>query len=513
MSDTSRAPAAGSMARPEMLLGQRRFLPLFLVQALGAFNDNVFKTAFVTLLTFRLSAQLEMSNDALNAIAGGIFILPFALFAPVAGQIADRVDKAAMMRVVKFAEIVLMVGAAIAYHVQGVVLLYVILFLMGAQSAFFSPIKYGVLPQYLRPHELVRGNGLIQAATFFAILLGTIVGANLVLTERGVLLVSIAVVAVAIIGFIASLRAPPAPPYGEQGAPGARWSGLKARTVERVRVTRPAFLALWLAGLVAAHFVTDGVSSTGFWLVALALTAVVAVMLLLWPSIEDSIQSGRSVTRAWRAILSIAWFWGVGMAYLTLLPVLTKDVLGADEGVLTVLLAAFSIGVAIGSVMCGFIYRGDVKVGVAPWGAVGIALFSIDLQFAIGGEVGPAGEFLMNWRDFFSETRGWRVFIDFIGLAICAGVYLTPLNALYQRAAPEEARGRIVASSNLIDSTMMALAVVIILALASQGLQAHEILTIFGATGLIAAFFVARRAPETWLGRMALSVLPAGPEN
>ncbi|MEO0362976.1 MAG: MFS transporter, partial [Pseudomonadota bacterium] len=199
------------------LFRTRRFWPLFTVQFLGAFNDQTFKNAFVALLTYRLADSLAMTAGEVEIfiqLSAGLYILPFALCAATAGQIADGMDKARMMRWVKFAEIVLMAIAATAYLTQNLTILMILMFLMGAQSAFFAPIKYGVLPQYMARDEMPPANGLIQGATFLAILLGQIFGAKLVLTDSGVLLVSVAVVLIAVIGWVASFAAPPAPPIG-----------------------------------------------------------------------------------------------------------------------------------------------------------------------------------------------------------------------------------------------------------------------------------------------------------
>ena len=464
-------------ARPEKrrrapLLASRRFLPLFLVQALGAFNDNVFRWAFVGLATYQIMAGVDayeilpglwLDRPALGAVAGGLFILPFALLAPMAGQLSDRMDKAQMMRWVKFAEIIIMMCGVVALQMGSIALLYLVLFLMGAQSAFFSPIKYGVLPRYLNRAELVAGNGFIQAATFFAILLGTLIGQFLVLRELGwafgiplggVELVCVSIVAVAIIGWVASLFAPPAPPIGP--LPKVDW--------------------------------------------------------MLFGAMSEVFSAARAEPVAFRTIFAISWFWFVGATFMALLPAFTVDELRADESVSNLLLGAFSVGVAIGSMVCGLIYGGRVRVGYAPWGAVGIGVFSIVI-FATARAMPPAGEMLMNVSDLLSSTSGWLLVLSFIGLAACAGLYVTPLNAVYQRAAPEQSRGRVVACSNMIDALAMALSSVTAVVLsASLGLDIAEIYGLVGGTGLIAAAFVARWAPETRLGSAALSIWPIRPD-
>ena len=370
------------MSSPIALLKTRRFLPLFLVQFLGAFNDNTFKNAFIALLTYRLSDQLEMPLEIQTAVMGMLFIFPFAAFSGLAGQISDGMDKAKMMRVVKFVEIILMIFASIGYFTQQIEFLYIVLFLMGTQSAFFAPIKYSVLPNYVSKEELIGANGLIQAATFLAILLGTIAGIQLILTESGVLIVSATVIIVAIIGFLASLQAPNAPAIGTKPIVDWVFPRLIWKLLKRAATQKQAFIAL----------------------------------------------------------MAIGWFWFVGAGFMNLLPAFAKDILRVDANVYTFLLAGFSIGIGVGAYACSKIYAGSVKVGIVPWGALGIAIFAIDLWASCNGFSydGP----LKSIGQFMSDFHGWRVFIDFIGLAICSGIYVTPLNAILQVESPEAERGR-----------------------------------------------------------------------
>ncbi|MCI4660236.1 MAG: MFS transporter [Neomegalonema sp.] len=443
------APEVG----PGHLLLSRRFLPLFLVQALGAFNDNVFKNAFVALMAYRLAAELQaqigVDLKTFAAITGGLFILPFALFSPFAGQISDRVDKAIMMRFVKFSEIVLMIGAAVAYHVQAVMPLLILLFLMGAQSAFFAPIKYGALPFYLRRDELVSGNGLIQAATFFAILLGTIIGTNLILSEAGILWVSIAVILIAIIGFVASLFAPSVPPSGQAG------------TIDWLLI--PAMVKVW--------------------------------------------RRTRAVPRAYLAIWAIAWFWFAGSTFVIPLSDFAKNTVHGDETVLTLLLAGFSIGVAIGAMLSSLVYRGQIRIGPAPWGAIAMALFTTDLWFAVQ-DFPHAETGFWSWTSFATMLPGLRVVFDFVALAAAGGFYLTPLNAVYQDAAPEAERGRVVACSNMIDALLMSFSAVFVIALGAAGFSLPDILLIAALTGLPVALLLAWIDGTGFLGRTMRKIVP-----
>lgn len=419
---------------------ERRFAPLFWVQSLGAFNDQVFKTGLLTLLTFRLADELGLNASLHNTIGAALFILPFALFAPTAGQIADGIDKAKMMRFVKACEIVLMILAAIAYQVQNLTFLYVLLFLMGAQSAIFAPIKYGILPQYLRANELIAGNGLVQGATFLAILIGQIAGAKLILTDMGVTIIGAVVVGVAVIGFIASLFAPPAPPLG----------------------TRPR---------------VDWFFPRAIW---------------------DVISAGRKVPKAFEAVLAIAWFWFTGATFLTLLPPYAKETLQGDENVFILLLATFSVGVAVGAVMCGKIFGAGARIRTAAWGATGIALFSVLLFLASGiytvatDTVRHTG--LISISSFLSEPSAWAVLICFALLAACAGLYLTPVNVVLQLEAPPDERGRFIACSNTVDAIAMTFSAALAATLTTAGMSQPAIFAVVGGSGVFAAIW-ARRHP------------------
>ncbi|MEM7058579.1 MAG: MFS transporter [Pseudomonadota bacterium] len=431
------------------LLKTRRFLPLFLVQFLGAFNDQVYQKAFVALITYRLADQVGVPIALLGIIASALFILPFAIITPTAGQIADRVDKAKMMRWIKAWEIVVMGLAVIGYYTQNIYFLYFVLFLMGAQSAVFAPIKYSVLPQYLDKSELLGGNGLVQGFTFLAIIFGTIIGNELILREGGVLIVSIFVVSVAVIGFISSLYTLPAPPVTKAGP--VDWVFPRA--------------------------------------------------------IYKLFKMCASTPPAMRAILAISWFWFLGATFLSLLPSYAREELGVDEGVLTVLLAGFSIGVAIGAILTETLGRGVVSVRVPPIGALGLGIMAMELWFATPAAPAPNTE-LMDRAAFFSDFTGWRILIDFVILAAFAGMYVTPLNAVLQQESPDETRASYIACSNVMDAGMIVFSAAVTGVMVAIGLPTTEVLVIITLTALPMSLTVARYAPDTMLGRLALSVWP-----
>lgn len=434
------------------LMRARRFWPLFWVMFLGAFNDQVFKNAFVALLTFRLADQLGLDADLHNLAAAGLFILPFALFSPTAGQLADRLDKARIMRWVKAVEIGLMAFAAICYHLQSIELLYVLVFLMGAQSAFFGPVKYAVLAQYLPRGELMAGNGLVQGGTFIAILLGQIAGAKLILTPGGVTLVSIAVVVIAIIGYAAARHAQPAPPQ-------------------------------------------PGVDHPVYW------NPIRAIWRVLAATMGDR--------RVLRVTLAISWFWFAGAAYLALVLPFAKEALGASEDVAVILLTMFSVGVALGAFLCNRLFLGVVKVGLAPLGALGIAVFSVALYLAVAAYDAPAdGAALLGAGEFLPRDGAWAVLTAFVALAVSAGIYVTPLNAVLQTTAEDHTRGRVIAGQNVIVSLAMVLSSILASAMIASGLDRQEVLLLIGGSGAPAALYAARMAPETILGKLALTLWP-----
>ncbi len=444
-----------SLAHQFTLLRTRRFLPLFLVQFLGAFNDQTYQKAFVALLTYRLADETGMALEMLGVIASGLFILPFVIVTPTAGQIADRVDKARMMRWVKFSEIIVMGFAVIGFHLQDMVFLYVVLFFMGVQSAMFAPIKYSVLPQYLARDELVGGNGLVQAFTFLAIIFGAIAGNELILNDFGVTVVSVFVVSVAVAGFVASLFAPPALPSGPGERVDAFFPRAIWRLVARCRREKPAF----------------------------------------------------------RAILAIAWFWFLGATFLSLLPAYARDQLGADEGVLTVLLTGFSVGVALGALASERLSGGRIGVALPPVGALGLALMGAELWLATASAPAPPPGALFDRSAFFAAPAGWRILIDFVVLAGFAGLYVTPLNAVLQAESPGSRRARFIACSNVVDAALMVASAALVAVFVAVGLRAIDVLALFASSGLVMAFAVARYAPDTRLGRIALTAFPRAPSD
>lgn len=306
------------------LFGSRRFMPLFITQALGALNDNIFKNALVLLVVYRISEQAGINGQILVTIAAGVFILPFFLFSATAGQIADKYEKSKIIRWIKAFEIGIMVLGSYALWLNDPYYLIGVLFLMGSQSAFFGPVKYSILPTHLGEDELISGNALIEAGTFLAILLGTIAGSLLILKENGETIVSLTVIAIAALGLVASFFIPKA-----------------------------------VAPAPDLKINLNIVSET-------------------WNIIRKSAER-RDI---FLSILGISWFWLVGATFLSQFPAFAKDLVFGDETVVTLFLATFSIGIGIGSLVCNKLLNGEVSAKYVPLGALGISLFIFDLYLA-----------------------------------------------------------------------------------------------------------------------------------
>ena len=379
------------------LLRSRRFLPLFVTQFLGAFNDNFLKNAIAILIVFRLADQVSLSGDVIVTLGTALFVLPFFLFSATAGQIADRFDKARVIRFVKGVEIVLMGLAAAAFWVGEVWMLLGVLFLMGTQSSFFGPVKYAILPDHLDRTDLIGGNGLIEAGTFLAILAGTIGGGLLILGVRGTAIVSAGLIALATAGYAASRFIP--------------------RTVAAAPETR------------------------------------------IDPNVFR--QTGRILREArrdrviFRSILGISWFWLVAAVLVTEMPPYARTVLGADETVVTLFLAVFSIGIGIGSLICGRLSRGQVEATYVPVGALGIAIFAADLWWASSGLAPVAGADLAGAGAFLAAPEHWRILADLLFLSVCGGVFVVPLYAIIQDRSDPARRSRMLAANNVMGAAFM----------------------------------------------------------
>ncbi|MBF0110508.1 MAG: acyl-[ACP]--phospholipid O-acyltransferase [Magnetococcales bacterium] len=418
------------------LLLSRRLGPLFATQFLGALNDNVYKNALVMLITYRMADAAGMDARILVSLAGGLFILPFFLFSALAGQLADRSEKSRLIRWIKLAEIVIMSLGVVGFVRNDPWMLLGILFLMGAQSAFFGPVKYAILPDHLSRDELIAGNAFVEAGTFLAILLGTIASGLVVLRDHGVEIIMGAIVALAVAGWYFSRYIPKAP------AP--------APTL-----------------VIDAHFFRG--------------TAAI-------------LRQTSERREVFLAILGISWFWLVGATYLTQFPTFAKDIIGGNEEIVVLFLTVFSVGIGLGSLMCNRLLKGKVSARYVPLGALGMALFSIDLVTASRGVV--AGDTLIGVIAFLDHPVHWRILLDLLGMAIAAGIYIVPLYAIMQTGGAEENRSRIIAGNNIMNALFMVISAVATIGLLSLGFSIPGIFLVMAIANLLVAFHICRLLPE-----------------
>jgi MFS family permease len=413
------------------LLQSRRFLPLFGTQFLGAFNDNVYKNALIILIIFQGSTLYGIDTNIIVTLSAGIFILPFFLFSAIAGQVADKYEKSFLIRRIKILEIIIMSFAVVGFYLESIAMLIVLLFLMGTQSTLFSPLKYSILPQHLEERELTGGNGLLSMGTFLAILLGTILGGILVsIAPYGPFFIAGVVVILAILGFLGSLWIP------EALAPDPK---IKIRW----NFVSQTFKIIQYAGENRSVFI---------------------------------------------AVLAISWFWFVGATYLSQVPAYSKNILGSDNQVVTLLLAMFSVGIGLGSLMCEKLSKGHIELGLVPLGAIGITLFSIDIYFASQHFVAlslPQGE--MNASQFLAISGSWRVLMDLVLIGLFGGFYVVPLSATIQHRSNPAHRAQIIAAGNILNAFFM-----VVSALATVGMLhfGFSIPEIFLSLGVLSAIVI-----------------------
>ena len=421
------------------LVRTRRFLPLFTTQFLGAFNDNLFRTAMVMLVIYGIYRDAAQ-EATFSAIAGGLFILPFFLLSALAGQLADANDKAVIIRIVKTAEILIMIIGAAGLLLHNIPLLLAALFAMGVHSTFFGPIKYAILPQHLGKDEVLGGTGLVEAGTYIAILGGTLLGGILV-AERAdgsfhAEYAALAVLVVAVVGRIAGGSVPAAPPADDPEIPGYPRRGMDWHII-RASVT-----------LVSATL---------------------------------------HVKRLFLAIVAISFFWSMGAVLAAQFPPLVKNSLGSDQTVATLFLAVFSIGVAIGSVAVNRLLRGQVGARFAPASALAMGLFVLDLHRRVQGWPANGGE-LHDLAQFLALPNSWMVVVDLLGVAIAGGMFVVPLYAFLTTTVPKSETARTIAANNIVNSGMMVAATMILTLAVQLGVTVAESLLIVAAASVIAAW-------------------------
>ena len=420
------------------LLKTRRFLPFFLTQFLGAFNDNVFKNALIILITYTAVEQSTLSPQIMITIAAGIFILPFFLFSAMAGQIADKYDKSKLIRIIKTVEIVLMLGAAFGFYWQLTGLLMLILFLMGTQSAFFGPVKYGILPDQLAENELIGGNALVDSSTFISILLGTICGGLLIMVENGPLIISCIVIVVAILGLMSSFSIP---------------------------ATQPAAAAL----TIHYNFLIET---------------------------RDIIRHARQHPVIFRSILGISWFWLFGASFLSQFPTFAKDVVGGNEQVVTLFLATFTIGIAIGSLLCNRLLKGEIAATYVPMGIIGMTLFTVDMYLASSSLSPVETGVLIGAGVYLESFAHWRILIDLLGISICGGIYIVPLYAIIQHRTEMSHMSRTFAANNILNALFMVVSAIAISVMLAYDFSVIDVFLVIAIVNGVMAVYISSLLPQ-----------------
>ena len=407
------------------LLRARRFLPLFSTQFLGAFNDSLFKQAVVLFVTYQLLKD-PTKEFQFSSIAQGLFILPFFLLSALAGQLADDHDKSRLIRIIKAAEIGIMVLGGAGILLANIPLMLAAVFAMGVHSTFFGPIKYAILPQHLEKDEVLGGTGLVEAGTYIAILLGTIL-AGVLASRPGS--AAIAVLIFAILGYLAGRQVPPAPP-----------------AADRLPIT-------W-------HIVHASI---------------------------ELVSATLHIRRLFLAILAISFFWTIGAVLIIIFPPLVKNVLGANEQVASLFIAIFSIGIAIGSVAINRLLKSEVSARFAPPSVIAMGLFVLALHF-VALTWGKHGPELTTLGNFLFNPMAWPMIFCLLGVAITGGMFVVPLYAFLTTTVPKSETSRTVAANNIVNSGAMVIGSAVAIALNFAGVGPTKQLLLVAAMCIVSAW-------------------------
>ncbi|ENU38809.1 MFS transporter [Acinetobacter johnsonii] len=386
------------MKNHEHLLSTRRFLPMFITQFFGALNDNVYKQALLLVITYGWINQQAADVSTLNNLAALLFILPYFIFSATAGQIADKFERSQLIRSIKVLEIVIMLIGSAGFLLGNLWLLLLALFMMGTHSTFFGPIKYAILPEILKPNELMSGNALFQSGTSIAILIGMILGGAVISVSQGNLIwISLTVVIIAILGYLSS------------------------RFILKQQVSSPELKIDW------------NFFRTSF----------------------QTLKYAKSLPLIFMILLGNSWYWFYGATYLTQIPQLTQQNLHASENVVSLLLTFFSVGIGVGSLLCRRIGGSEVNIKMVPIGAIGLTLFAFYLALSLAFVPERTGA-MMNIADMFNHGAiYYHVMLAVTLLGISGGFYIVPLYAMMQAYSPHSHRARVVAANNILNAVFM----------------------------------------------------------
>ncbi|MFT0477502.1 MFS transporter [Pseudomonas antarctica] len=418
------------------LLRTRRFLPFFITQLLGAFNDNIFKQSLILAILYKLT--IDGDRSIWVNLCALLFILPFFLFSALAGQFGEKFNKDALIRAIKIGEIVIMAVGATGFLFNHLELMLLALFAMGTHSALFGPVKYSIMPQALHDDELVGGNGLVEMGTFLAILAGTIGAGIMMSSTHYAPIVAAAIVGVAVLGYLAS------------------------RSIPRAAASTPELRLNW-------NIFSES-----------------------WATLRLGLGQTPAVSRS---IVGNSWFWFVGAIYLTQIPAYAKEWLYGDETVVTLILTVFSVGIALGSMLCEKLSGRKVEIGLVPFGSFGLTVFGLLLWWHSGGF--PQNVQANDWLAVLGYGQAWWVLFDILGLGVFGGFYIVPLYALIQSRTAENERARVIAANNILNALFMVVsAIVSILLLSVAKLSIPELFLVVSLLNIAVNTYIFRIVPE-----------------
>lgn len=400
-------------------------------------NDNIIKQALIVMIIFSLLDSSDMDPGILVTIAAGIFILPFFLFSATAGQIADKFEKSASIQRIKFVEILIMAIACFGFYLSNTWFLILVLFLMGTQSSFFGPLKYGILPNHLKERELIGGNALIETGTFLAILIGTIIGGLLIVIENGTAIISTILFLIALVGWAVSRSIPTAAAADPNLKINYNILQEIGRMMERARQTRTVFLS----------------------------------------------------------IIGISWFWLVGATFLSQFPNYSKTLLGGNASVVTLFMFTFSLGIGIGSYGCTKLLKGVISAKYVPLSAFALTVFIIDLYFASVDLSAPGGA-LITASDFLNTPTNLRILFDLAAISICGGLYTVPLYAILQNDSDPTKRSRIVAANNLMNALFMVVGAIVATGMLALDWTIPEVFLSLAIANCFVGLYITRLMPS-----------------
>lgn len=443
------------MASQFHLLTQRRFAPFFCTQALGAFNDNVYKNLLLLMVAFAAPASLQVSSDLIINLAAGLFILPFFLFSAHAGLLADKLDKDVIIRRVKLLEIIIMSTAAVAILSESYLVMLVLLFLMGTQSAYFGPVKYSILPQHLNANELMSGNALVEMGTFLAILMGTLVAGVIVGND---------------LGWFSQIE-----DYQAIGA--------------------IAVVSFSLLGYLAARLIPSAKSAN----------PELSVAFSPFSQTVNTVKLAKQNKTVFIAIIGISWFWFYGASYLTQFPNFTALHLQGSPEVVSVLLAVFSVGVGAGSLLCATLSKGKVNPKLVLIGCCGLTVFGGDLFLATPANLQSAQALgnlqpvqALSIAEFFSELANYRVMFDLVMVGLFGGLYIVPLYTLLQTQSSDALRAQMIAANNIMNALLMvSSAVLAIVLLAVISISIPEFFLVLALLNILVFVVLSRKLPSS----------------